>query len=228
MAKIHFHGHACFEVIDGDTKLLFDPFLKPNNPVADVDGDGVDPTEIFVTHGHPDHVSHLVEVAQRTKAPVSALLDIAEWLHEQDVKNINGLNMGGTLTFNWGWAKFVQAFHTNTLPDGTAIGMAGSWIVNIAGKTIWHVGDTALFGDMKLIAEQTPVDIVLLPIGGHFTMDRHDAVVAVKLIGAQTVIPCHYNTFPKIQTDDQAFKADIEAQTSSRVEILRPGESFEF
>ena len=78
---------------------------------------------------------------------------------------------------------------------------------------------------MKLIAERNPVDVALLPIGGHYTMDRHDAVVAAEFIGAETVIPMHYDTFPPIETDAEAFKADVEAQTSSQVVVLKPGES---
>ncbi len=98
-------------------------------------------------------------------------------------------------------------------------------MIKIGGKTIYHAGDTCLFGDMQLIAQRTPVDIAILPIGGHYTMDRHDAAYAAGLIGAATVIPCHYNTFPPIETDAEAFKADVEAQSSSEVVILEPGET---
>jgi L-ascorbate metabolism protein UlaG (beta-lactamase superfamily) len=90
--------------------------------------------------------------------------------------------------------------------------------------TVYHAGDTCLFGDMKLIAERTPVDVALLPIGGHYTMDRHDAVIAAELIGSPTVIPMHYNTFPPIEADADAFKADVESRTSSTVVILQPGD----
>ncbi len=89
-------------------------------------------------------------------------------------------------------------------------------MINIGGTTVYHLGDTCLFGDMKLIAERTPVDVALIPIGGHYTMDRHDAVVAVGLIGAATVIPMHYNTFPPIETDAGAFKSEVESKTDSR------------
>ena len=100
-------------------------------------------------------------------------------------------------------------------------------IVRIGGKAIYHAGDTCLFGDMQLIAQRNPIDVAILPIGGHYTMDRDDAAYAAGLIGAGTVIPCHYNTFPPIETDAEAFKADVEAQTSSEVMILEPGESTE-
>ena len=103
--------------------------------------------------------------------------------------------------------------------------MPAGLVVNLNGTTVYHLGDTCLFGDMKLIAERTPVDVALVPIGGHYTMDRHDAAVAVELIGAGTVIPMHYNTFPPIETDAEAFKSEVESKTDSQVVILEPGES---
>jgi L-ascorbate metabolism protein UlaG (beta-lactamase superfamily) len=105
------------------------------------------------------------------------------------------------------------------------IGAPSGLVVNFAGKTLYHLGDTCLFSDLKLIAERTPVDIAFIPIGGHYTMDRHDAVVAADFIGAETVIPIHYNTFPPIETDAEAFKADVESKTKSKVAVLAPGES---
>ncbi len=118
--------------------------------------------------------------------------------------------------------KLVQALHSSTTPDGT-VTYASGLVINIGGTTVYHLGDTCLFGDLRLIAERTPVDVALIPIGGHYTMDRHDAVVAAELIGAGTVIPCHYNTFPPIETDADAFKADVESKTSSKVVVLSPG-----
>ena len=105
------------------------------------------------------------------------------------------------------------------------IGAACGLVVNIGGKTLYHLGDTALFSDLKLIAERTPVEIAFIPIGGHYTMDRQDAVVAAEFVGADTVIPVHYNTFPPIETDAEAFKSDVESKTSSKVVVLAPGES---
>jgi L-ascorbate metabolism protein UlaG (beta-lactamase superfamily) len=107
------------------------------------------------------------------------------------------------------------------------IGAAAGLVVNLGGKTVYHLGDTCLFGDLKLIAERTPPDVALIPIGGHYTMDRHDAVVAAELLGAGIVVPVHYNTFPPIETDAEAFKKDVESATSSKVEVLAPGESLE-
>jgi L-ascorbate metabolism protein UlaG (beta-lactamase superfamily) len=124
--------------------------------------------------------------------------------------------------------KLVPALHTSTLPDGRAIGISAGLVLGIGQTTVYHLGDTALFGDLRLIAERTPVDVALIPIGGHYTMDQHDAVTAAELIDAGTVIPMHYNTFPPVEADPERFKADVEAssQTSSEVVILKPGESY--
>ena len=232
---IRFLGHACFELTDGDASVLIDPFLKPNNPVATVTGEELDPTTILVTHGHADHLADAVPIAKRSGATVAAIVELANWFDAQGVESTVDPNLGGTVEFDWGWAKLVQAFHTSTTSgseeapfspiEGTVIGMPGGWVVNIGGKTVYHTGDTALFGDMELIARRTPVDVALVCVGGHYTMDRHDAVTACELIGAKTVIPMHHTTFPPIETDLEAFKSDVESATDATVVLLEPGET---
>ncbi|HEX7244206.1 MAG TPA: metal-dependent hydrolase [Solirubrobacterales bacterium] len=233
--EIKYHGHSCFELSEGDACVLLDPFLKPNNPAAVATGDEVEPTHIAISHGHADHMADAVPVAKRTGAHCVAVVEIANWLEELGVANVSDPNLGGTVRFDWGWIKLVPAWHTSTLPGsaetpfspttGTVVGTAAGLLVNIGGHTVYHAGDTCLFGDMRLIAERNPIDVALLPIGGHYTMDRHDAVVAADFIGAGTVIPMHFETFPPIETDAAAFKADVEAKTSSTVVVLAPGES---
>jgi L-ascorbate metabolism protein UlaG (beta-lactamase superfamily) len=234
--EIKFHGHSCFELSDGDVTILTDPFLKPNNPAAVHSAEEVEPTHIAITHGHADHVADAIPVAKRTGAHCVAMVEIAEWLAGNGVDVVSDPNLGGTVRFDWGWIKLVPAWHTSTLPGsnpdalfhpehGTPIGIPSGLLINLGGQTVYQAGDTCLFGDMKLIAERNPVDIAILPIGGHYTMDRHDAVVAVEFVGAGTVIPMHYDTFPPIETDSAAFKADVEARTSSQVVLLDPGQS---
>ncbi|HEY8778548.1 MAG TPA: metal-dependent hydrolase [Solirubrobacterales bacterium] len=232
--EIKFHGHACFELSDGSATLLVDPFLKPNNPVAVATAEDVEPTHIAVTHGHADHIADAVPVAKRTAAHCIAMVELANWLDSKGVAAVSDPNLGGTVNFDWGWIKLVPAWHTNTIPGsaeapfsaehGIPIGVPSGMLINLDGKTVYHAGDTCLFSDMKLIAERNPIDIALLPIGGHYTMDRHDAVVAAEFVGAGTVIPMHFNTFPPIETDAEAFKSDVESKTSSKVVVLEPGE----
>ena len=181
---------------------------------------------MLLTHGHRDHLGATVEIAKRTGAGCIAITDIARWLGEQGIEDAAGPNLGGTVTTDWGSVKLVPAMHTNSVPDGTVISEDAGLIVRIGGITVYNLGDTCLFGDLRLIAERDPVDVALVPIGGHFTMDRHDAAVACEMLAAPTVIPCHYNTFPVIETDVEAFKAEVEGARTSAVVILEPGDTF--
>jgi L-ascorbate metabolism protein UlaG (beta-lactamase superfamily) len=226
---IRFLGHACFELSDGDTRVLVDPFLT-GNPKAAVQASEVEPTHIFLTHGHGDHWGDIVDIAKRTGAQCVAIVEIAGELNGHGVDNTVDPNLGGTVEFDGGWVRLVPAWHTSTTPGGTANVPAGL-VINLGGKTVYHLGDTALFSDLRLVAERDELDAALVCIGGHYTMDRRDAVFACELIAARTVIPCHYTPFPPIETDAQAFKADVEQRTSgegrrqSTVEVLEPGES---
>jgi L-ascorbate metabolism protein UlaG (beta-lactamase superfamily) len=233
--EINYLGHSTVELVDGDTRILIDPFLKPNNPAAQLTAEDVNPTHVLLTHGHVDHTADAVAVGKRTGAPFVAQSELSNILAENGIEDVADPNFGGTVEFEWGWVKLVQAFHSSTWAGsedrpfsptpGTVTGPAGGLVISFAGKTLYHLGDTALFSDLKLIAERTPVDFAFIPIGGHYTMDRHDAVVAADFVGADTVIPVHYNTFPAIETDAEAFKSDVESQTKSKVVVLAPGES---
>jgi L-ascorbate metabolism protein UlaG (beta-lactamase superfamily) len=221
---IRFLGHACFELSDGDTRVLVDPFLT-GNPKAAAQADELDPTHIFLTHGHADHIGDTVDIAKRTGAQVVAIVELANEIGESGVENVADPNIGGTVEFDDVWVRVVPAWHTSTTPKGIANVPAGL-VIGLGGKVVYHLGDTALFSDLRLVGERNPVDVAIMCIGGHYTMDRHDAAVAAGLVGATTVIPCHYDTFPPIETDAEAFKADVESQTSSKVAVLAPGESF--
>jgi L-ascorbate metabolism protein UlaG (beta-lactamase superfamily) len=223
--EIRFLGHSCFELIEGDTRVLIDPFLT-GNPKAAASADEVEPTHILLTHGHADHYGDVEAVAKRTGAQVLAIAEIANELTEAGVENVIDPNIGGTVQFDWGWVKMTPAWHTSTTPKGQ-VNVPAGLLISIGGKVVYHLGDTALFSDLKLVGGRgDPIDVALMCIGGHYTMDRIDAVTAAEFVGAGTVIPCHYDTLPLIETDAEAFKVDVEAVTSSKVEILQPGESF--
>ena len=223
--EIRYLAHAAVELKSGDTTVLVDPFIT-GNPKITVEASELEPTHIFLTHGHQDHFGDTVEIAKRTGATVVAITEIADELAgEEGLENVLDPNMGGTVSFDWGWVKVVPAWHTSTTPRGRASTPAGL-LISIGGTLVYHVGDTALFSDLQLIARRGgKVDVALVPIGGHYTMDRHDAVIAVEFIGPAVVIPVHYDTFPPIETDAEAFKADVESQTSAKVVILAPGET---
>ena len=218
---VRFLGQSCFELKAGDTTVLTDPFLT-GNPLAAASADEVEPDVILLTHGHQDHFGDTIDIAKRTGATVVAITELADEI-SQSVENVLDPNLGGTVVFDWGWVKLVPAWHTGTSPKGTPHTPAGL-LIHIGDRLIYHLGDTALFSDMKLIAQRADkVDLALVPIGGHYTMDRFDAVSAVSLIDPQQVIPCHYNTFPPIETDAEAFKQDVQNAGFSEVVIVDPG-----
>jgi L-ascorbate metabolism protein UlaG (beta-lactamase superfamily) len=233
--EIKFHGHSCFELSEGETTVLVDPFLKPNNPEAVHTAEEVEPTHIAISHGHADHMADLVPVAKRTGAHCVAIVEMAEWLKGNGIEKLSDPNLGGTVEFDWGYVSLVPAWHTSTIPGseeapfsaehGTVLGTAAGLVIKIGETTVYHAGDTCLFSDMQLIARRSDIDVFCVPIGGHYTMDRRDAVVACEFVGAKTVIPMHFNTFPPIETDAEAFKSDVESQTSSEVVILDPGQT---
>jgi L-ascorbate metabolism protein UlaG (beta-lactamase superfamily) len=222
--EIRFLGHSCFELTEGDTRVLVDPFLT-GNPKAAVEAGDVDPTHIFLTHGHADHIGDTVDIAKRTGAQTVAIVELANELGESGVENVADPNIGGTVEFEGGWVRLTPAWHTAVSPNGTPHTPAGL-VINLGGTTVYHLGDTGVFSDLALPGKRDQIDVALMCIGGHYTMDRHDGVAAAELVGAGTVIPCHYDTFPPIETDAEAFKSEVESKTSSKVAVLQPGETF--
>jgi L-ascorbate metabolism protein UlaG (beta-lactamase superfamily) len=219
---IRFLGHAAFALEADGTTVLVDPFLT-GNPKAAASADDVAADVILLTHGHGDHFGDTVAIAKRTGAPVVCIVEIANELGEDGLDAFDP-NIGGTVEFDWGSVRLTPAWHTSTTPKGTVNTPAGL-VIEIGGKRIYHLGDTGLFSDLALPRRREHLDVALVPIGGHYTMDRFDAVVAAELVGADQVIPCHYDTFPLVETDVQAFKADVQDAGYAEVVILEPGAS---
>lgn len=216
--KITFLGHACFDFFDGKYHVLTDPFLT-GNALAAASADAVPADFILVTHAHGDHIGDAVAIAKRTGATVYAVAELAGTLAEQGVKAVTG-NIGGWTATPFGSLKYLQAIHGSGIPGGLACG----YLFEIGGKKIYHAGDTAFYTDMALLAEEK-LDAALLPIGDFYTMGPKDAARAAGLIAAKVTIPMHYNTFPPIVQDPEAFKSLVPAGHS--VIILNPGESLE-
>jgi L-ascorbate metabolism protein UlaG (beta-lactamase superfamily) len=220
---VRYLGHSCFELSAGGATVLVDPFLS-DNPKAAASADEVQPDVILLTHGHFDHIGDTVDIAKRVGAPVVAIAEVANEIGGQGVEVFDP-NLGGTVKFDWGWVKLVPAWHTAVTPSGTPHTPAGL-LIHIGDRLVYHLGDTCLFSDLQLIARRgDKVDLALVPIGGHYTMDRYDAVTAVGFIEPQQVIPCHYNTFPPIETDAEAFKSDVQNAGFSEVLVVEPGGS---
>ena len=209
--KINYQGHSAvyIETRSGH-KLLIDPFLT-GNKLSTLSPDDVEVDYILLTHGHDDHVGDTVAIARRTGAQVIAPVELANYLGTQEVDAM-GMNVGGRKSFEFGTVKFVQAFHSSSLTiddKNYYMGPACGIIIKTDNVNIYHVGDTALFSDLKLIGELNPIDLALIPIGDFFTMGPDEAAIAADYIGAKRVIPIHYNTFPPIEQDPQAFAAKV-------------------
>ncbi|MEX2501924.1 MAG: metal-dependent hydrolase [Trueperaceae bacterium] len=223
--RITFLGHAAVRLEIGDADVLIDPFLS-DNPLAPVAAEELSPSHVLLTHGHPDHVGDTVALARRCGATVVASVEIAAWLGAQGVEDAIGINLGGTLSLSFGTVGLHPAWHSNSLPDGSYGGMPAGVLLRAEGRTIYHVGDTALFSDLSLVGRHG-IDLAFVPIGDHFTMGPDDAIEAVRLLRPRQVIPVHYDTFPPIRQDASAFVVRVERETEASGLALAPGEGLD-
>jgi L-ascorbate metabolism protein UlaG (beta-lactamase superfamily) len=222
--KITWYGHATFGLQIDDYSILIDPFFS-HNPLATVSANSVDAQFILVTHGHGDHVGDTVQIAKRTGALVIANAEISNWLEKQDVK-AHAQHIGGGFNHPFGYVKLTNALHGSALPDGSDGGNpCGFLITTKDGKKLYFAGDTGLFGDMQLIGDES-LDYAAIPIGDNFTMGPDDAIRAAILLRAKHLQPIHYNTFELLKQDVNFWADKVEAETTSKVHILTPGETF--
>jgi L-ascorbate metabolism protein UlaG (beta-lactamase superfamily) len=200
---VRYYGQSCVEIEAGGAKLLFDPFITPNELASEVDINTLNPDYILVTHGHQDHVADLEDLANRSGARIITNFEIVEWLGSKGVENVYPMNHGGAANFPFGRVKYVNAIHSSKLPDGSDGGNPGGFVVDAPDGTFYHAGDTALTYDMKLIAEEFALDFALLPIGDNFTMGIEDAAKAADFINCSKIVGIHYDTFPYIEIDKE-------------------------
>ncbi|MBE3595636.1 MAG: metal-dependent hydrolase [Hydrogenibacillus sp.] len=224
--EIRYHGHATVELVIGDAHVWIDPYLS-DNPLAKVKADAVRADYIVLTHGHSDHTGDALALAERHKATIIATFELASYFGAKGA-NVHPMNLGGAHRFPFGTVRLVQAFHSSSLieEDGRIVylGMPAGAIIEAEGTVLYHAGDTALFGDMKLIGELYRPRIAFLPIGDNFTMGPEEAVVAAEWLGRPRVIPIHYNTFPVIVQDVDAFVRNLKERGIEGL-ALSPGES---
>jgi L-ascorbate metabolism protein UlaG (beta-lactamase superfamily) len=206
-----YYGQSCFLLEADGKKYLFDPFITPNPLAAAIDTKAIQADYILVSHGHGDHVADLALLAKQTGALVIATPEVAEWAGKQGVTNIHAMNFG-VAKFDFGKLRMVWATHSSAMPDGSNGGNPAGFVLETGGKTVYFAGDTSLNADMKLLADLYKLDYAILPIGGNYTMDVDDALIATKYIGCDHVIGVHYNTFPVIEIDTEEAVAKFERE----------------
>ena len=225
--KVTYYGHACFSVVVGGKTLLFDPFISGNPLAKAIDVKSVPADFILVSHGHSDHVGDAAEIARRTGALVIANYEVATWLSKNGAPKIHPLNHGGGASFDFGRAKFVNAIHSSTLPDGSSGGNPGGFVVESVEGNFYFSGDTALTMDMKHIGESTKLKFAALCVGDNFTMGPDDAVKAAKFIRCDEILGVHFDTVPPIKIDQAAAREKFKA-AGKTLHLLQPGESRDF
>jgi len=225
--RLRWLGHSCL-LFDADgTNVLIGPYLT-GNPKAAVKAADVSADFILVSHGHNDHVGDASEIAERTGATIIANYEIATWFNEKmGVRTVHGMQHGGAFAFPFGRIKMTLAFHGSVLPDGSNGGNPAGFLITFNdGKKVYDAADTGLFGDMKLIGEEG-IDLAILPIGDNYTMGPDDSIRAIKLLNPKRVLPIHYDTFPMIAQDVNAWAERVRRETNAVPIVLQPGESVE-
>lgn len=227
-------GHSTFIINSDDHKLIIDPFIS-SNPLIELLVDDIDVELIVLTHAHGDHVGYgeggpaadTIAIAQRTGATIICNFEMGNWFMANGIpgEQIFQGNPGGTMRGDWVDVKFTKAFHSSSFGDGTYGGQPNGMLIHTDGTTIYHAGDTSLFGDMALIGEEG-LDIAFLPIGDVFTMGVDDSVKATRLLKPKVVFPMHYNTFPPIVQDAKAWAERINRETDAQPIVIDPGNSY--
>jgi L-ascorbate metabolism protein UlaG (beta-lactamase superfamily) len=199
--KFTFYGHACFAVEVQGKKIVFDPFITPNELAKSVDPSTIEADYIFVSHGHYDHIADLVTLARRTNATVVASFEVIEWAKKQGLTKVHPMNLGGKWAFDFGTVKCVNAIHSSELPDGSYGGAPMGFVFRTNDGNFYFAGDTALTFDMQLIPRFAKLDFAVLPVGDNLTMGVEDAIITAEFVECNRIVGVHYDTFGFIKID---------------------------
>lgn len=218
--RISFLGHSGFCVDKGSHHIVIDPFLsaapmarkKPENIVAD---------DILLTHGHADHLGDAIEICKNNNARITAVFELAQYCKNQGA-NVIPVPIGVEQLYDWGKAIFRPALHSGLLPNNQSFGPAAGIILDLGNIKIYHLGDTAINLDLKLVGEIYQPDIALIPIGGRVNLDITQAVMVAQWLGVKTVVPIHYDLYTQGKIDPEEFKKAIESQTKIKCVIMEP------
>lgn len=209
--KYTYYGHSCFMVELSDKKLLFDPYITPNELAKDIDISSITADYIFISHGHEDHIADAVLLANQTGAKIITNYEIYLWLAQKGLEKIHPMGIGGKWSFDFGVVRMVSAVHSSVLPDGTYGGTPAGFVIEAPDGSFYYAGDTGLTKDMKLIGDEYDLDFAILPIGDNFTMGVDDAVICADYIECEHIIGVHYDTFGFIVIDKDKSKKKFKA-----------------
>ncbi len=224
--KIQWLAHSAFMLdVDGHA-VLIDPFVS-GNPLATVEASSLKPEVILLSHAHGDHLGDTVDIAKANNAQVVTNFEISEWLPNQGVENVAGLNPGGTIDLGYMTVKCTRAYHSSSFPDGSYGGVPMGFIITAkeSDLILYFAGDTELFSDMTLIGE-AGLDMAIVPIGDMFTMGIDDSLRAIQLLDPEFVMPMHYNTFPPITQDAGAWAERVNKETNATPVVLDPNSTY--
>jgi L-ascorbate metabolism protein UlaG (beta-lactamase superfamily) len=203
--KFTYYGQSCFAVEMGGKRVLFDPFITPNELAKHIKLEDVKADYIFVSHGHADHIADCVTLAQQNQATVVGAFEVVNWLNSNGVEKFHPMNTGGKWAFDFGTVKCTNAVHSSALPDG-AYGANPMGFLVTGDKNFYYSGDTALTMDMQLVPRWAQLHFAVLPIGDNFTMGYEDAIIAAELIQCKRIVGVHYDTFGYIKIDHEKVK----------------------
>ncbi|WP_392448530.1 metal-dependent hydrolase [Capnocytophaga canis] len=216
--EITYYGHSCVGIKIAETYLLVDPFISENPLAKHIDINSIKADYILITSAHQDHTTDVEAIAKRTNAKIISNFEIVEYFYDRGIDG-HPLNLGGGNNFPFGVLKFVPALHSSTFQNGKAGGCAGGFIIKTMDKTIYIAGNTALHFDMQLIPVRYKLDLAILPIGGNFTMDVEDAIMASDFVKCNTIMGVNYDTFNLIKIDHELAKRSFKAKGK---ELLLP------
>ena len=228
--KLTWLGHATFRITTSSGKVIvIDPWVQ-TNPMCPEPLKKFDRLDtMLITHGHFDHIADAVALGKQFKPQIVAIYETCVWLESKGVSNTNGMNKGGTQRAGEIEVTMVNAIHSCGIQDGDKIvygGEACGYIIRLpGGLKIYHAGDTAVFGDMKLIGELYAPDLALLPIGDHFTMGTREAAMAIRLLGVHEVVPMHFGTFPPLVGRPEELRKITQDISGLEIHALKPGDS---
>lgn len=226
--RLTYFGHSAFQIETDDVTLLFDPFITGNGHTEGVvTPDALDPDVILLTHAHGDHWGDTPDIATRTGALVVGNFEITQYIsREHDHDAIQPMNTGGSWDFGWGEVTQTYARHSSSFPDGTYGGNPNGYILYLEDTCIYNTGDTCPFAEMNWIGADHDVDVMLAPVGDCYTMGPEDAMQAADMIAPGLLIPLHYNTFPHIEIDLDAYRA-LADEAGHATRVLDPGETLD-